>query len=97
MSQKPVADQPKFTGTMNGPIRVHLNLNKFRVELSDGMVVDAVMTDELIEKVRPWYEDRTKGLALIDVRVRFRPPPAMPLIVEFNNPRWGGEARAKHR
>jgi len=98
MPRDPYTDQPEYAGTADGEIQVHLNLNKFRIQLHDGIVVDAVMPDDLIEQVRPFFEDRTDGPDRIRVTVQFRLPPAMPLITEVRgNGAWCGIARAHHR
>ena len=89
--------QAAFTGAMRGEIRLFLTANKFRVELSDGQFVDAVMPDDLIEKILPYYS----GEPLVDrigVSVEFRDPPAMHRITEISgNGGWCGQARAAHR
>jgi hypothetical protein len=89
--------QPKFTGTMRITISLFLTANKFCIELSDGQLVDAVMIDDLLEKIRPYYS----GPPLVDrigVIVEFREHPAMHRIVEIcGGDGWCGPARAERR
>ena len=89
--------QPEFTGTMHGEIWGFLSVNKFRVELSDGQLVDAAVPDELIEQIRPFYS----GPPIVDrigVVVEFRQPPAMHRIIHINSGSgWCGEARPYRR
>ena len=89
-------DQPAFTGTMHGEIWGFLNANKFRVELSDGQLVDAVVPDELIEQIRPYYT----GPPIVDrigVVVEFRERPAMHRIIRITGSGWCGTARPFRR
>ena len=91
-----IDDQPPFTGTMHGEIWGFLNANKFRVELSDGQLVDAVVPDELIEQIRPHYT----GPPVVDrigVVVEFRERPAMHRIIQIRGSGWCGTARPFRR
>ena len=89
--------QPPFDGVVRGDISVFLTVNKFRVELSDGQFVDAVLPDELVEKILPLYvgppvTDR------IGVLVELRERPAMHRIVALTgNSGWCGAPQAPRR
>jgi hypothetical protein len=94
---EPVSEQPEFTGTMKGEVLVFLTTNKFRIQLNDCQIVDAVMPDALLEVVRPWYEDRANGPDHIRVTVRFREAPAMHVISTVGSSAWCGVRRANRR
>ncbi len=96
MNQEPDSNQPEFTGIMQGVIQVFLVVNKFRVQLDDGQVIDAFMADDLIEEVRPWYEDRTKGPERIVVTVKLNKL-SMAQIIEVGGQAWCGIRRAPWR
>jgi hypothetical protein len=90
-------EQEACTGTMSGTIWMFLSANKFRVELSDGQVVDAVLPDELVDEMRPYYSGPPIA-ERIGVVVEFRQPPAMHRILEITgNDGWCGAARPARR
>ncbi|HYE18116.1 MAG TPA: hypothetical protein VEA69_06715 [Tepidisphaeraceae bacterium] len=89
--------QPAFDGRMSGTILSFLTANKFRVELDDRQVVDAVVPDHLIEEIRPFYVGPPLA-ERIKVEVEFRQPPAMHLIVRVSaRDGWCGAPRASRR
>lgn len=90
-------DQSDYTHTMAGTISCFLTANKFRVELHDGQIVDAVLPDHLIAQIRPYYT----GPPIADrigVIVQFRPPPAMHRIIDITGDGgWCGAPRTPSR
>jgi hypothetical protein len=89
----PFDGQAVIGKTMKGKILTFLTENKFRVQLSDGQLVDAVLVDELIEKILPYYSG-PPITSRIGVVVEFRDRPAMHRIVEVKgNDGWCGEQR----
>ena len=91
-------EQPGAHGTMDGTIWCFLTGNRFRVELYDGLLVDAVVPDHLIEQIRPYYVG-PPALERIAVVVEFRERPAMHRITEIKGfDGWfSGEPRACRR
>jgi hypothetical protein len=89
--------QPAFNGTIKGSIYLVLAANRFRVELRDGQLVDAVVPDDRIDQLRQYYiggpiTDR------IGVLVELRQPPATHQIVRiFGQDGFVGEARTPRR
>jgi hypothetical protein len=76
-------DQPRFKGVMDGKIIEFITENRFRVRLSDGQQVLAVMPDELLPiavEHRHLLDDPKRQC--ICVQVEFRKPPAMHRILE---------------
>jgi hypothetical protein len=90
-------EQDEFTGRMGGTIWSFLRENRFRVELDDGQIVEAVLPDELMETMRPFYS----GPPITDrigVVVEFREPPGLHRILEVKGASaWCGLPRPARR
>jgi hypothetical protein len=90
--------QPTFTRTLRGTIWLFLKANQFRVQLSGGQLVDAVLPDDLMDEILP-YCQAEPIVRRIGVTIEFRDPPSMHRIVEIRggDVLFIGEPRAARR
>ena len=89
--------QPMPLRTMRGTIWLFLKANQFRVQLSDGQLVNAVLADALIDQMLKYYESEPL-VDRIGVTVELREAPAMHCIIEIHgDDGWCGVARGAWR
>jgi hypothetical protein len=90
-------EQDPCEPVMEGKISLFLAATKFRVQLNDGRIVDAVLPDHLLAKIVPYYS----GPPIVEricVTVEFRDPPAMHRIVDISGgDGWCGVRRGAWR
>ena len=82
------ADNMPVTPIRNGILMRFLRCDLFQVELDDGIVIDAVMPEELFHSYDP--NERLTRVNRPWVVVDMREPPAMPKIVEVHRSSFVG-------